>query len=87
MPSYTYTDGTEEIIVTHSIDWQGEIYGGTGVQMWKLPPQNVAVNWNGLKPSDIEGASPELRQHLEPNNLARERAEFERKHEEHERNV
>ena len=84
MPSYTYTDGTDEVIVSHSIKWHGEIYGGTGVLMWKKPPMNVGVNWNGLKPSEAEQQSPELKKHLDPNNLAAKRGEYERIHEEHE---
>ena len=76
MPNYTYTDGEEEITVIHNIDWQGEIIGGSGVPMWRKPPANVGVNWGGLKPSDLEGMSPEVKQHLQ--NANRNRADYER---------
>lgn len=76
MPEYTYTDGEAKITVIHPFDWDGVIIAGSGVQMWRMPPQNVGINWNGLKPSDIEGQSPEIREHIK--NADRLRDEYER---------
>lgn len=79
MPNYTYTDGNETITVIHPFDWGGVIISGSGVQMWRKPPQNVGINWNGLSPSASEGQSPELQEHIK--NADRMRDEYEKEHE------
>lgn len=76
MPEYTYTDGSNEIIVIHPIDFDCTIITGAGVQMWRMPSKNVGVNWGGLSPSAAEWQSPELQAHIK--NADSMRDEYER---------
>ena len=64
MPEYTYTDGENEIIVIHSMEWDGIIISGSGVEMWRKPPSGVHVNWNGPSPSQSEHQSPIIKDHI-----------------------
>jgi hypothetical protein len=79
MPEYTYLDvNGHKRNVIHRMLYSTGIFCECGEEMWRVPPNRVAVNWGGLSPSEAEEQPPHIKELY--NDVERKREDYRERH-------